>query len=322
MDRWRHRGVMSVAIHPDLSVVVPVYNEAGNVQPLCREIHAVMTTLGRSFEILFVNDGSHDSTLDELRALLPEVAGLRIIDLDGNFGEAAALCAGFHAARGDLVITLDGDGQNDPRDIPALLRELESGRYRVVSGWRQRREEGLMLRIVPSRIANALIAWVTRLPVHDNGCGLKIYRRDVVRQAQLPPGFNRFMPAIFGVQTSDVAEVAVNDRRRAHGESHYGIGRTLIVLRDLLALRGIIANPRMTEMVAAALCITSIVVHILGIGFRWRVVLPPSGVLAPLAGMVWWNARRFNAAQSEGVFRVRREHAADNRTAALREVGV
>ncbi|MBI3783516.1 MAG: glycosyltransferase family 2 protein [Deltaproteobacteria bacterium] len=305
---------------PALSVVVPVYNEAGNAQPLCREIAEVLAPIGRPFEILFVNDGSNDATLDELQALLHEFPQLRIIDLAGNFGEAAALCAGFDVARGDLVVTLDGDGQNDPHDIPALLAELERGAYRVVSGWRQRRQEGLLLRVLPSRIANAMIALVTRLPVHDNGCGLKIYRRDVVRGAQLPRGFNRFMPAIFGVRASEVGEVRVHDRRRAHGESHYGLNRTLIVLRDLLALRFLIVNPHATQNVAAALCLLSIAVHIAGIAVHSRLLLAPSGILAPLAGMIWWNAQRFQAAQTEGVFRVRREYCVSQESAGHEEV--
>jgi len=300
---------------PELSVVVPVHNEAGNAAPLCREIHGVVAALGRGFEILFVNDGSDDTTLDELCALIDEISELRIVALDGNFGEAAALCAGFHAARGELIVTLDGDGQNDPRDIPALLETLERGGYRVVSGWRQRREEGFLLRVLPSRVANAMIALVTRLPLHDTGCGLKVYRREVVQRAQLPSGFNRFIPAILGVRASEVAEVPVNDRRRLHGESHYGMRRLIVVLRDLLAVRGIIVAPRLTQAIASATCILAILTHIVGIAAHWRVVLPPSGIVAPLAGMIWWNVQRFNTAQRDGVFRVRREYVASVKAA-------
>lgn len=304
---------MSAPPAPALSVVVPVYNEAGNAARLCEEIRDVMAAIGRPFEIIFVNDGSRDTTLDELRQFGASEPRLRILDLDGNFGEAGALCAGFRAARGALVVTLDGDGQNDPHDIPRLLETLERGGARVVSGWRQLRQEGLFLRVLPSRIANRLIATVTRIPVHDNGCGLKIYRRDVVENAALPRGMNRFMPAIFGVTAAEVAEVPVNDRRRQHGESHYGFNRTLIVLRDLLALRFIIAHPRLSEPVwlTLAAAASAAVIYTLWHGSAWLV--PWALIAAGVALMIGWNLHRFNRAQRDGVFRVRREYTSVER---------
>ena len=298
---------MSQESAPALSVVVPVYNEAGNAAPLCEEIRQVMAAIGWPYEIIFVNDGSRDTTLDELRRVGAGEPRLRILDLDGNFGEAAALCAGFRAARGDLVVTLDGDGQNDPHDIPRLLQPLQRRNCRVVSGWRQARQEGFW-RVLPSRIANRLIAAVTRLPVHDNGCGLKIYRRTLVHNAALPRGMNRFMPAIFGVTADEVAEVPVRDRRRRHGHSHYGFRRTLAVVRDLLALRFIIACPRRSEPATAAVA----AVAALGCAYAvWQ--RQPAGVLgaavvAGVAAMMWWNLCRFRRAQRDGVFRVRREY--------------
>lgn len=293
---------------PALSVVVPVYNEAGNAAPLCEEIRDVMIAIGRRFEIIFVNDGSRDSTLDELCQLGACEPRLRILDLDGNFGEAAALCAGFGAARGALVVTLDGDGQNDPHDIPRLLEALERSGCQVVSGWRQERQEGLFLRVLPSRIANRLIAAVTRIPVHDNGCGLKIYRRAVVQNAALPRGMNRFMPAIFGVTAAAVAEVPVNDRRRQHGQSHYGFSRTLVVIRDLLALRFIVANPRVSEPAWGAVAVVAALgcVYALWHGSVWRALI--AALVVCVATMITWNLHRFNRAQRDGVFRVRREY--------------
>jgi glycosyltransferase involved in cell wall biosynthesis len=300
---------MSASTAPVLSVVVPVYNEAGNAAPLCEEIRDVMAGIGRPFEIIFVNDGSHDATLDELRRLGDSESRLRILDLDGNFGEAAALCAGFGAARGELVVTLDGDGQNDPHDIPRLLETLERNGARVVTGWRQERQEGLFLRLLPSRIANLLIAAVTRLPVHDNGCGLKIYRRTVVQTAALPRGMNRFLPAILGVTAAEVAEVPVNDRCRQHGQSHYGFSRTLIVIRDLLALRFIIANPRVSEPAWAIVAFVAVaaVVYTLASGSAWLTLL--ALIIAVGALMIWWNLHRFNRAQRHGVYRIRREYS-------------
>jgi glycosyltransferase involved in cell wall biosynthesis len=293
-----------------LSVVVPVYNEAANAVPLFTEIREVMSAIGRPFEVIFVNDGSTDATLAQLRAEAAEHHCLRILDLDGNFGEAAALCAGFHATRGELVITLDGDGQNDPHDIPRLLETLERDGYRVVSGWRQQRQEGFMLRVLPSRLANWLIATVSGIPVHDNGCGLKVYRRDVVANAALPRGINRFMPAIFGVTAAEVAEVPVNDRRRQHGESHYGISRTVVVLRDLLVLRCVITHADRAELLWTAVAIVGAAGDLYGLWQRYAVLLLLSSLVVGLALMNLWNLRRFTDARAHGVFRLRREYSA------------
>jgi glycosyltransferase involved in cell wall biosynthesis len=292
-----------------LSVVVPVHNEAGNAAPLCVEVLAVMTAIGRRFEIIVVNDGSHDATLDELRQLGAREPHLRLLDLDGNFGEASALCAGFQAARGDLVVTLDGDGQNDPRDIPRLLEALERTGCLVVSGWRQERQDAGLLRVLPSRLANRAIAAVTGIPVHDNGCGLKIYRRGVVQNAALPRGMHRFIPAIFGVTAAEVAEVPVNDRRRQHGQSHYGFSRMLVVLRDLLALRFIIAAPRISEPACVAVAAVAGIVWLYGLWCRNPQMTLSGVAIGSLAVMIWWNLRRFNRAQRDGVFRVRREYS-------------
>jgi glycosyltransferase involved in cell wall biosynthesis len=299
---------------PACSVVVPVYNEQGNVVPLFTEIHEVMSALGRPFEVIFVNDGSTDATLEQLRDLGARHPELRILDLDGNFGEAGALSAGFRAARGPVVITLDGDGQNDPHDIPRLLESFERDGYRVVSGWRRERQEGLFLRVLPSRVANGLIAAVTRIPVHDTGCGLKVYRREVVQNAQLPRGMNRFLPAILGVTASDVAEVPVDDRRREHGASHYGLSRTLIVMRDLLALRCIMADPTRSESVVMKVAVAGVLAHLWGDWTATRWLSLATAVVVVVAAMIWGNLRRFNRAQREGAFRVRREYSAATRT--------
>jgi glycosyltransferase involved in cell wall biosynthesis len=303
------------AASPALSVVVPVFNEAGNAGRLCNEIRSILQGLTPDFEIIFVNDGSHDTTLDELLALRAEEPRLRILDLDGNFGEASALTAGFHAARGACVVTLDGDGQNDPHDIPRLLTTLHERNVRVVSGWRQRRHESTLLRVLPSRIANFLISAVTRIPVHDNGCGLKVYERTALRTLQLPKGFHRFLPAILGVRAGDVAEVAVNDRRREHGESHYGISRTIIVIRDLLAIPFAIANPRVFEPTFATLTLVAALLTVFTClrGTVWAT--SGSALVAVVAGLVFWNLRRFNLAQHAGVYRVRREFGNDRSTA-------
>jgi glycosyltransferase involved in cell wall biosynthesis len=299
---------MSITAAPAFSVVVPVYNEQGNAAPLCEEIREVMSAIGRPFEMIFVNDGSTDGTLQELQGVAATEPRLRILDLDGNFGEAGALSAGFQAARGDLVVTMDGDGQNDPQDIPRLLETLERNGCRVVSGWRQQRQEGMLLRVLPSRIANGLIAAVSRVPVHDNGCGLKIYRRAVVERAALPRGWNRFLPAILGVKASEVAEVPVVDRQRLHGQSHYGLSRTLVVIRDLLALRSIIAGPRRAEPAWAVVAMAAALGCMLGLWHASGWLLGVSVVVGTIALLIWRNLRHFNQAQRRGVFRVRREY--------------
>ncbi|MCX8072045.1 MAG: glycosyltransferase family 2 protein [Candidatus Binatia bacterium] len=291
---------------PRISVVVPVYNEEGNAGPLVREIDTIVRELGEEYEILFVNDGSSDGTLGELIAALKDVARLRILDLDGNFGEAAALTAGFQAARGSVIVTLDGDGQNDPADIPLLWRVFRQG-FAAVSGWRQKREEGFWLRVLPSRVANWMIARVTRVPLHDNGCGLKIYRAEVAKRVQLPRGFNRFLPAILGVGADEVTEVPVRDRRRQHGASHYGFNRTLIVLRDLLAMPFLLSKPTWFEPVWFTLALVAIVGTLaLALQQKWLPALVTT-TFALLSYAVAWNLRRFNRAQRYGVFRVRRE---------------
>jgi glycosyltransferase involved in cell wall biosynthesis len=298
---------MSPINPPALSVLVPVFNEEGNAGSLCVEILEVLQNLALEGEVIFVNDGSTDGTLVELRAIAAHEPRLRILDLDGNFGEAAALSAGFHAARGERVVTLDGDGQNDPHDIPSLLAALGGG-VDVVSGWRQRRQEDLLARILPSRIANHLIRLITGLPVHDCGCGLKVYRRGVLGAMQLPRGMHRFLPAILGVEPNQVAEVRVRDRRRQHGTSHYGLTRTLAVLRDLAVLPFLIRAPgsyeRAFAIVSAGGLTASVLLALLG---RLLLSIVIAGVML-FALMNWWNLRRFNRAQRMGVYRVRAEY--------------
>lgn len=289
-----------------ISVVVPVFNEAGNVAPLLHEIDRAVQSLGAEYEILFVNDGSQDTTLAELQAELARVPRLRIIDLEHNVGEAGALSAGFSAARGQWIVTLDGDGQNDPADIPRLWRVAQKG-YSAVSGWRRKRQEGWFLRVLPSRAANALIRWVTGVPVHDNGCGLKVYRAEVAKRVQLPRGFNRFLPAILGVQASEVAEVEVTDRRRQHGQSHYGLSRTFVVMRDLLAIPFILRNPELFHRFWSTATMVALVAGVTAamLGFAWF-ALACVPVMA-LSATIWWNLDRFLRAQRDGVFRIRRE---------------
>jgi glycosyltransferase involved in cell wall biosynthesis len=305
----------SATTSPALSLVIPVYDEEGNVEPLFTELTRVAAGLGRPYEIVFVNDGSRDGTLSRLEALRARDERLRIVDLDGNFGEAAALSAGFAHARGEVVVTLDGDGQNDPAVIPALLAELTPG-VDVVSGRRRERKEAFFTRVLPSRIANWLIARATGVPVYDCGCGLKAYRREALAGVRLPRGMNRFLPAILGVEASRVREVWVTDRPRGSGKSHYGLSRTFVVLRDLLSLP-ILARARPREGLARALDGAPIVLAGVTVAaavgaLGWPANRVPAvcvAVLAVLAAAAGWavahNVRRWVNAQEHGVYRVR-----------------
>jgi len=220
----------------DLSVVMPVYNEAGNLPRLHAELSAVLGRLGRSYEILAVDDGSTDDSLEVLRRLQAEDPHLRIIRFRRNFGQTAAFAAGFDYARGQVVITIDADGQNDPADIPHLLRVMEEGDYDIVSGWRQNRKEPFLTRRLPSMVANRLISQSTGVRLHDYGCSLKAYRAEVAKSIHLYGELHRFIPALAGWMGVRVAEVPVNDRPRTYGRSKYGISRTIRVLLDLFTV--------------------------------------------------------------------------------------
>jgi glycosyltransferase involved in cell wall biosynthesis len=297
---------------PELSIVAPLHNEQENACALFTAICVAIEPLGRPFEVLLVNDGSSDATgrlLDEMAA---KDNRLKPIHLDGNFGEAAALCAGFERARGGVILTLDGDLQNDPADLPRLLALLEKGEYRAVSGWRRQRQEQFIWRVLPSRIANWLIARVTGVPSQDNGCGLKAYRAEVVKGVYLPHGLHRFMPAVFGVRPEEFAQIEVTDRRRQAGRSHYGLSRLFAVLRDLLVI------PYLPESARAAFCWMNLLAGLgllIGLGAALLLFqhLPGAALgLAISAGMllayvlsVRANLQRWLRAQSEKTFRIR-----------------
>lgn len=220
----------------EISVIAPMHNEEGNVLPLYEDISAVLARLRLPYEVIFVNDVSTDGTLARMKEIQCRDPRFHFVDLQTNVGENWALLAGVSKAHGKVLVTIDGDYQNDPAYIPVLLEELAKG-YRVVSGRRCQRVENLWSRLVPSRVANALIRLVSGVPVHDCGCGLKAYRREVLENRFVPEGFmNRFSPAALGIRAHEFAEVEVVDRPRISGRSHYGLNRIFFVLRDLAAL--------------------------------------------------------------------------------------
>lgn len=220
----------------DLSVVVPVYNEEESLEQLHRRLAEVLTGLGRPYELIFVDDGSRDASFDVLQRLQAADGRMRVVRLRRNFGQTAAFSAGFDRARGEVIVTIDADLQNDPADIPALLAKIQEGND-VVSGWRRDRQDRFLDRRLPSIIANRLISWVTGVRLHDYGCSLKAYRRDVLSDVRLYGELHRFLPALAHGMGARVAEMPVSHFPRRFGRSKYGISRTLKVLLDLLAVK-------------------------------------------------------------------------------------
>ena len=220
----------------DLSVVIPVYNEEENVEPLIIEIEAALAALGKKYEIIVVDDGSKDATFVKLRSIHKRVAKLQVVRLKRNFGQTAAIAAGLAHARGVVVILMDGDAQNDPADIPALLRKLDEGND-LVAGWRYNRQDPFINRRLPSMIANRLISSTTHVKLHDYGCTLKAMRQDVAKNLRLYGEMHRFIPAIAYERGARIAELKVNHRPRLRGTSKYGITRTLRVALDLLTVK-------------------------------------------------------------------------------------
>lgn len=227
---------MSAAVPPELSIVIPVYNEAPNLAELHKELAAALTGAGRPYEILLVDDGSTDGSFEILRDLHARDPHVRVIQFRRNFGQTAAFAAGFAAARGRVIVTADGDLQNDPRDIPALVSRLDEG-YDLVCGWRKDRKDPWLTRRLPSQLANRLISWATGVRLNDYGCSLKAFRAEVVKPLRLYGEMHRFLPALASEMGVRIAELPVNHRARVHGRSKYGLSRTIRVILDLLTVK-------------------------------------------------------------------------------------
>lgn len=221
---------------PEVTILVPVFNEEDNVGPLVASVVDVMRRAGRSWELVFVDDGSTDATADRIRAEAARQSEVRLVKLRRNFGQTAALAAGLDHSRGEFVVTMDGDLQNDPEDIPTLLALLEEG-YDLVCGWRRDRKDRFFSRRLPSRIANAMLSDLTGVRVHDFGCTLKGFRSQFVKSLPIYSEMHRYIPALAGSVGARVTEVVVRHHPRRFGKSKYGIGRTFRVLYDLVALR-------------------------------------------------------------------------------------
>lgn len=219
-----------------ISVVIPIYNEEENVTLLYDELSEVMKSLARAYEIIFVDDGSTDSTLTKLKSIRASDECIGIVQFRKNFGQTAAMSAGFNYASGDVIITMDGDLQNDPNDIPQFIEKIEEG-FDVVTGWRHDRKDAFISRRLPSIIANKIISWTTGVSLHDYGCTLKAFRKEVIKNIHLYGEMHRFIPAIASGMGISFTELKVNHRARQFGASKYGISRTIRVVLDLITVK-------------------------------------------------------------------------------------
>jgi glycosyltransferase involved in cell wall biosynthesis len=218
------------------SIVVPLYNEAASLTPLYVRLTQVMTTLEQSYELIFVDDGSRDRTPQLLNEIYQSDSRVKVITLRRNFGQTGALKAGFDAARGDIVISMDGDLQHEPEQIPAFVSKLEEG-YDIVSGWREQRRDNWFSRRLPSKIANWAMSKLARVPLHDFGTTFKAYRRETIQSIQLYGDLHRFIPALAVGVGARIAEIPISNPPRSNGKSNYGISRTFRVFLDLLSTK-------------------------------------------------------------------------------------
>jgi len=227
---------MKTTQRPYVSLVIPVFNEAENLDELYRELVDALEKSSRAFEVIFIDDGSADSSWTVLRSLQQKDGRIKLIRLRRNFGQTAALAAGFDYARSEIIISLDADLQNDPKDIPLLIRKIEEG-YDIVNGWRRKRKDKFLSRRVPSIIANQLISRLTRVRLHDYGCTLKAFRSEVIKNVKLYGELHRFIPAIASQLGVRIAEVEVSHRPRKHGKSKYSLFRITKVILDMLTVK-------------------------------------------------------------------------------------
>ena len=228
--------IRSAGKRPELSVFLPVYNEEPNLLPLHAKLDQSLKALGRTAEIIYVDDGSTDGSLKVLRELARRDNRVRVVALRRNYGQTAAMAAGIDAACGEVLIPMDADMQNDPADIARLLGKLDEG-YDVVSGWRKNRQDKLITRKIPSMLANRLISWIGGVPLHDYGCSLKAYRRESIEDVRLYGEMHRFIPIYASWAGARVAEIPVEHHARTMGKSKYGLSRTLKVVFDLMTIK-------------------------------------------------------------------------------------
>lgn len=270
----------------DLSVVVPLFNEEASVELLYENISAALKDSGREYEILFVDDGSSDRTLEIAGALTKCDPRLRVVEFRTNYGQTPAMAAGIDLSRGEIIATMDGDLQNDPGDIPAMLEAMDADTELVV-GWRKNRQDKLITRKIPSWIANRLIAKVTGVPIRDNGCSLKLYRASVIQCVPLYAEMHRFIPAMASITGARVKEKAVTHHARQFGSSKYGLSRIYKVLLDLLSIKTIVGFAQRPLLWFGLLAIPFFLASTVAFAASvWPLVFSPDGkMILPYAGV-------------------------------------
>ena len=263
-----------------LSVVIPIYNEEENVDPLYREIAAAVDGKYKDFEIIFINDGSVDRSFHQLKTLNQEDPRVKIINFRKNFGQSTAISAGFDYCKGDIVVTLDGDMQNDPADIPLIVEKVMEG-YDIVNGWRKNRKDKLFTKKIPSFFGNKLISFITRVKLHDYGCTLRGFKREVVKNLKLYGEMHRYIPAIASRMGIKSIEVPVNHRARKFGKSKYGMSRTFRLVLDLISIKYLLSFSHRPLQIFGGLGIL-----LMGLGFLMGIYLTyvKYVLLQPIAG--------------------------------------
>ena len=278
---------------PFLSVLIPLYNEVDNVEPLLAKLRATLDALGRTYEVIFVDDGSRDGTGEKILAAAQADPRIKALLFCRNFGQTAAMMASFNEARGEILIPMDGDLQNDPEDIPRLIAKLDEG-YDMVSGWRQERQDARVRRTLVSRLANKLISRVSGVPLRDYGCSLKAYRREAVAGVQLYGEMHRFIPIYVQWNGARITEIPVKHHPRIHGKSHYGLIRVVKVLFDLLVVMFLLHYSRKPMYVFGTCGLVSFLISI--VSFVTAVILKfygdktliqtPLPTLSAITGMI------------------------------------
>ena len=268
----------------DLSVIVPLYNEEENVFPLYRSIVAALAPLGLNYELILVDDGSSDATVARARKLAEQDERLKLLVLRRNYGQTPAMAAGIDHASGGILVTMDGDLQNDPTDIPVLIEQIRAG-HDIAVGWRQKRQDRLFTRRIPSVIANWLIAKVTGVPIHDNGCSLKAFRARVIKEIPLYSEMHRFIPAMASIAGARIVEVKVRHHPRRFGASKYGLSRIYRVLFDLLAIKMLIVSVQRPMAFFGALAVPALLLAIASIGSSFYLTGVADARALPLGGV-------------------------------------
>lgn len=266
-----------------LSIVVPLYNEEESVAAMHAAIDSAMQEMNVDYEILFVDDGSRDRTFEIASELTESDTRLRVVRFRRNYGQTAAMAAGIDNARGDVIVTMDGDLQNDPKDIGTLVERLEDG-YDIAVGWRAKRQDKLITRKIPSMIANWIIGKITGVPIKDNGCSLKAYRADVIKRIPLYSDMHRFIPAMASLAGTRVAEVKVRHHARQFGESKYGLGRIYKVLVDLLSVKTIVSFSSRPLLWFTLLSLPFAILAVACLTVSVASVLSGGSLLLPIAG--------------------------------------